>query len=100
VSEFLLLGTRPAPAPELGPARAARDLAALATWHRWLRRWGLLRSYAVRPPWLAGPRVCLIVRAAGPIAAQRIAAGWQRAGGYQVTVLQLCDGAIGERLAR
>jgi hypothetical protein len=100
VSEFLLLGTRPAPAPELSPPQAARDLAALATWHRWLRRWGLLRSYAVRPPWLAGPRVCLIVRAAGPTAAQRIAAGWQRAGGYQVTVLQLRDGAIGERLAR
>jgi hypothetical protein len=100
VSEFLLLGTRPAPAPEMSPARAARDLAALAAWHRWLRRWGLLRSYAVRPPWLAGPRVCLVVRAAGPAAARRLAAGWAQAGGYQVTVLPLRDGATGEGLAR
>jgi hypothetical protein len=96
VSEFLLLGTRPAPPPEMSPARAARDLATLAAWHRWLRRWGLLRSYAVRPPWLAGPRVCLVVRAAGPAAAARLAAGWGQAGGYQVTVLRLCDAATGE----
>jgi len=100
VSEFLLLGTRPAPSPEMSPARAARDLAALATWHRWLRRWGLLRCYAVRSPGLAGPRVCLIVRAAGPAAAQRLAAGWEQAGGYQVTVMQLCDGVTGEGLPR
>lgn len=100
MSEFLLLGTRPAPAPELSPAQAARDLVTLTAWHRSLRRWGLLHSYAVRPSWLAGPRVCLIVRAAGPTAAQRIAAGWERAGGYRVTVMQLRDGAIGEGLAR
>jgi hypothetical protein len=100
VSEFLLLGTRPAPSPEMSPAAAARDLVMLAAWHRWLRRCGLLRSYAVRPPWLAGPRVCLVVRAAGPAAARRLAAGWEQAGGYQVTVLRLCDGTIGERLAR
>jgi hypothetical protein len=100
VSEFLLLGTRTASPPELSPARAARDLAALAAWHRWLRRWGLLRCYAVRPPWLAGPRVCLVVRAATPAAARRLAAGWGQAGGYQVTVMKLCDGAAGEGLAR
>jgi hypothetical protein len=100
VSEFLLLGTRPTPSLEMSPARAARELAALASWHRWLRRWGLLRSYAVRPPWLAGPRVCLVVRAAGPAAARRLAAGWEQAGGYRVTVLRLCDGATGEGLAR
>ena len=70
MSEFLLLGTRLAPSPELSPARAARDLTTLAAWHRWLRRWGLLRSYAVQPPWLAGPRVFLIVRATGPAAAR------------------------------
>ena len=99
MSEFLLLGTRPAPLPELSPARAARELVTLAAWHRWLRRWGLLCSYAVRSPWLAGPRVCLVVRAAGPAAAWRLAAGWEQAGGYQVTVLRLCDGATGEGLA-
>src|SRR2546429_443838 len=36
----------------------------------------------------------------GPAAAQRLAAGWEQAGGYQVTVLRLCDGASGEGLAR
>jgi hypothetical protein len=92
VSEFLLLGARSTPSPEVSPSRVARDLAALAAWHRWLRRWGLLRFYAVRPPWLAGPRVCLIVRAAGPAAARRLAAGWGQAGGYNVTVMELCDG--------
>jgi len=100
VSEFLLLGTRPASPPEMSPARAARDLAALAAWHRWLRRWGLLCSYAVRPPWLAGPRVFLVVRAAGPAAARRLAAGWEQAGGYQVTVVPLRDAAAGGRRAR
>ena len=100
MSEFLLLGTRPAPSPELSPAKAARDLTALAAWHRWLRRWGLLCSYAVRPPWLAGPRVFLVVRATGPAAARRLAAGWEQAGGYQVTVVPLCDAAIGRGQAR
>jgi hypothetical protein len=92
VSEFLLLGTRPAAAREMSPARAAHDLAALTAWHGWLRRWGLLRSYAVLPPWLAGPRVLLLVRATGPAAARRLADGWERAGGYQVTIVPMCDG--------
>jgi hypothetical protein len=100
VSEFLLLGVRPVPSPEVSPAKAARDLTTLAAWHRWLRRWGLLRSYAVRPPWLAGPRVFLIVRATGPAAARRLAAGWEQAGGYQVTVVPLCDAAAAKGQAR
>jgi hypothetical protein len=100
VSEFLLLGMRPEVPCEVSPARAARDLAALTAWHGWLRRWGLLRSYAVRPPWLAGPRVLLLVRATRPAAARRLAASWERAGGYQVTIVPLCDGEIGEGLAR
>jgi hypothetical protein len=54
----------------------------------------------VRPPWLAGPRVCLIVRASGPAAAQRLAVGWEQAGGYRVTIMELCDGAVGAGLAR
>jgi hypothetical protein len=100
MSEFLLLGVRPLPSQEVSPAKAARDLTTLAAWHRWLRRWGLLRSYAVRPPWLAGPRVCLIVRATGPAAGRRLAVGWEQAGGYQVTVVPLCDAAAPERQAR
>ena len=100
MSEFLLLGTRPVVTREMSPARAAHDLAALAAWHGWLRRWGLLRSYAVRPPGLAGPPVCLIVRATGPAAARRLAAGWEQAGGYQVTVMPLCDATAAEGQAR
>jgi len=49
VSEFLLLGIRPVAQGELSPAHAARDLVALAAWHRCLRRWGLLRSFAPSP---------------------------------------------------
>jgi hypothetical protein len=89
MSDFVLLGTRPAVSPELSPAGFARELAALAAWHGSMRRWGLLRSYAVRPPWVAGHWVLLIVRAAGPAAAGRLAAGWRQAGGYDVTVVQL-----------
>ena len=100
MSEFLLVGVRPVPSPEVSPAKAARDLTTLAAWHRWLRRWGLLRSYAVRPPGLAGPPVCLIVRATGPAAARRLAAGWEQAGGYQVTVMPLCDATAAEGQAR
>jgi hypothetical protein len=91
MSDFVLVGTRPAVSPELSPVLVARELVALAAWHGSLRRWGLLRSYALRPPWLAGHWVLLIVRAAGPAAATRLAAGWRQAGGYEVTVVPLCD---------
>jgi hypothetical protein len=89
VSEFLLLAARPAIPGELSPARAARDLAALAAWQGCLRRWGLLASFAVGRPG-HGPAACLVVRVSGPAAAWRLAAGWQRLAGYDdVTVLPL-----------
>jgi hypothetical protein len=97
VSEFVLLGMRPAACLEVSPAGAARELVALSAWHGWLRRWGLLRSYAVRPPWLSGHWVILIVRAAGPAAAGRLAAGLAHAGGYDVTVVRLCPDLGGAR---
>jgi hypothetical protein len=98
MTEFLLVGTRPAVTGEVTPHRAARDLADLAAWHRWLRRWGLLRSFGV--PALsqdlrdrAERRVCLIVQASGYAAAQRLAANWGRMGGYDVAVLELRQAA-------
>jgi len=99
VSDFLLLGIRPVVPGELSPARAARDLAALTAWHRCLRRWGLLRSFAVGHQGQAGPGTCLVVRVSGPAAARRLAAGWERLAGYEVTVLPLVDTA-GRRYGR
>jgi hypothetical protein len=89
VSEFLLLGNRPPVAGEISPACAARDLVALADWHRWLRRWGLLRAFALPRDPGSGLRACLVVRASGDGAAHRVAEGWGRLSGYQVTVLPL-----------
>jgi hypothetical protein len=93
MSEFLLLGTRLAAPAQLSPARAGHDLAALATWHGWLRRFGLLRSFAVRCGRHAEPAACLVVRVSGQAAAQRLAARWESLAGYQVTVLPLIDPA-------
>jgi len=89
VSEFLLLGARPRAAGEVSLARAAHDVMALAAWHRWLGRWGLLRSFAVPPEPVAELRACLVVRASGYGAAQGVAAAWGRLSGYRVTVLPL-----------
>ncbi len=95
MSEFLLLGTRPAMPGELSPARAARDLAALAAWQGCLRRWGLLASFAVGRAGRGGPAACLVVRVSGPAAAWRLATGWQRLAGYDVRVLLLVGAAGG-----
>lgn len=94
MSDFLLLGIRPVAPGELSPAGVARDLVALAAWQRCLRRWGLLRSFAVghQGP---GPGACLVVRVSSPAAAWRLAAGWERLAGYDVTVLPLVDAADG-----
>jgi hypothetical protein len=104
VSDFLLLGVRPWAPAELSPVRTAHDVAASAVWHRWLRRWGLLRSFALPPAGPAGPlgsraeaRAYLVVRASGRAAADRLAADWGRVGGYQVHVLPLRDAIAGER---
>jgi len=96
VNEFLLLGTRPPVPGETSPARAAHDMAAVTAWHRWLRRWGLLRAFSLPQDLAAELRACLVVRASGPAAAQRLGAGWGRVTGYQVTVLPLLDGSAGK----
>ena len=95
MNEFLLLGTRSHASGEMSPARAARELAAVAAWHRWLRRWGLLRAFSVPQAGAAEPRACLVVWASGPAAAQRLGAGWGRVTGYDVTTVPLLDGTAG-----
>jgi len=89
MSEFLLLASRPPGHAEVSPAGVARDLAAAAAWHGWLRRWGLLRSFGLPDGPVGGVRACLIVRASGPAAAGRLAAGWAGVSGCPVTVTEL-----------
>ena len=95
MSEFLLLGIRP-PAPgEASLGGVARDLMALATWHGWLRRWGLLRSFGLPRDPAGELRACLVIRASGQPAAERLAAGWGLVSGYRVTLVPLSGGAAG-----
>jgi hypothetical protein len=96
MSEFLLLGVRPPGTAEVPLRRAAHDVIALATWHSWLRRWGLLRCFAMPQDSVTELRVCLIVQASGYAAAKRLAAGWGHISGYHVTVLQVCNATAGE----
>jgi len=91
MSEFLLLGARRPGTAETSPALAARDVAALSTWHQQLRRWGLLRAFALPQDSPGGLRACLIVRASGQPAASWLAEEWERRSGYQVAVLPLSD---------
>ena len=100
MNEFLLLGNRPPASGETSPARAAHDMAAVAAWHRWLRRWGLLRAFSLPHDRSADLRACLVVWASEPAAAQRLGAGWGRVTGYQVTVLPLLDGSAGKERDR
>ncbi|MGN6792126.1 MAG: hypothetical protein ACTHJW_07020 [Streptosporangiaceae bacterium] len=97
MTAFLLVGSRPLGGPERSPALAARDAAALMTWHRGLRQWGLLRSFALPDEDGSALRLCLIVQVSGADAAQRLAMRWERLGGYQVTVLALRE--VAERRA-
>jgi hypothetical protein len=89
MSEFLLLGTRLPGAGEVSPGRAAHDVIAVAAWHRCLRRWGLLRSFALPHDAVAGLRACLVIQASGEAAATRLAMGWERVSGYRVMALRL-----------
>src|SRR5207245_11235528 len=102
MTAFLLRGSRPPGGPEQSPAMAARGAAALTTWHQGLRRWGLVRSIAVSDDQDApagDTLLCLVVQVSGAEAADRLAARWERLGGYKVTVLALHD-ATGHRSAR
>jgi len=95
MSEFLLLGIRPQADREVSPAGLACDVTAAAAWHQWLRRWGLLRSFALPREPVADLRACLIIQASGQVAAARLASGWGRVSGYLVTVTQLREAAAG-----
>ncbi|HEX9624301.1 MAG TPA: hypothetical protein VF979_07990 [Streptosporangiaceae bacterium] len=89
MSEFLLVGSRPAVAGEISLGRASRDVVALLGWHRLARQWGLLRSFALPEEPAAGVRACLLVQVSGQAAALALAAGWAQRSGYQVTVLRM-----------
>ena len=100
MTAFLLVGSRGPGGPERSPALAARDAAALTTWHQGLRRWGLVRSIAVPDQDASADEtlLCLILQVSGAEAAERLATRWERLGGYKVTVLALHD-ATGRRRA-
>ena len=95
MSEFLLLGARQPGSAETSPRLAARDMAALTTWHQHLRRWGLLRAFALPQDSASGLRVCLVIRASGQLAASRLAEEWRRRSGYEVSVVPLCEAGQG-----
>jgi hypothetical protein len=89
MTPFLLAGTRPPRPGELSPAGAAHDLVAMARWHGWLRRWGLLLWFGLAGEPVAELRACLVVAASDGQAARRLAAGWGDVSGYRVMVLPL-----------
>jgi len=93
MSEYLLLGIRPQTDREVSPTSLACQVAAATAWHRWLRRWGVLRSFALPREPVADLRACLIIQASGQLAATRLASAWGSVSGYRVTVNQLCDPA-------
>jgi hypothetical protein len=100
MTAFLLVGSRRPGGPERSPALAARDAAALTTWHQGLRCWGLVRSIGVpdQDASTGETLLCLIVQVSGAEAAERLATRWEQLGGYRVTVLALHD-ATGRRRA-
>jgi hypothetical protein len=89
VSAYLLAGIRQPLDGELMLAAAARDVVTRMAWHGWLRRWGLLESFALPRDPAGEPHACLLIRATGDEAAVRLAEGWARVSGYRVTVLAL-----------
>ena len=91
MTSYLLVGNRVPGAPERSPAMVANAAVALLTWHNELRRWGLLRSFALPDPVTGEAMLCLVVQTSGPAAAQLLARRWGRIGEYLVTVLELRD---------
>jgi len=91
MSAYLLAGMRRPLDAELTLAVAARDVVAQTLWHGWLRRWGLLESFALPRDPATEPRACLVIRATGEDAAARIAGEWERVSGYRVAVLALSN---------
>jgi hypothetical protein len=89
MTEFLLAGTRQPEHGELTLAAAAHRVLEAASWHGWLRRWGLLLSYGLPRQPGAELRACLVVAASDELAAKRLAAGWATVSGYRVAVLAL-----------
>jgi hypothetical protein len=100
VSEFLLLGARSSAPGEASLSGVAHGVVALAAWHEWLRRWGMLRSFGLPRDPAGELRACLVVRASGHTAAERLAVGWGQVSGYQVTLVPLSRGTTGRGQTR
>jgi len=90
----LLAGIRQRANSELTLEAAASEVVAQTVWHGWLRRWGLLESFALPRDPANEPQACLVIRATGEEAAVRLAKEWERVSGYRVTVLALSTAAV------
>jgi hypothetical protein len=92
MTRFLLAGLRPPRRGEPGQlalTAAAHHVVHAASWHGWLRRWGLLMSFGLPRDPGGELRACLVVLAIDDQAAAQLAAGWGTVSGYRVVVLPL-----------
>jgi hypothetical protein len=98
MTRFVLAASRPWPgdADELALAAVAHGVLAAARWHAWLRRWGLLLSYALPRDPQGALRACLVVLASDDHAAERLAAEWGNMSVCRVAVLPLTAAGAGE----
>jgi hypothetical protein len=86
MSNFVLLGARPFPHPELSPAPLGAAIAGAADFVASMRRWQLLDYFATGEAAADQPRAVLVAHASSPVAAAVLGAAWSRASGYDVTV--------------
>jgi hypothetical protein len=86
MSNFVLLGARPFPYPELSPAPLGAAIAGAADFVASMRRWRLLDCCATGEAAADQPRAVLVARASSPVAAAILGAAWSRVSGYDVTV--------------
>lgn len=93
MSVYLLAGSRGPFGGEMGLAAAAHAVVTRSAWHGWLRRWGLLESFALPRDPANELHACLVVRVTGEGGAARLAHEWERVTGYRVTVLALATAA-------
>jgi hypothetical protein len=95
MSNFVLLGARPFPYPELSPAPLGAAIAGAADFVASMRRWRLLDCCATGEAVTDQPRAVLIARASSPVAATALAATWSRVSGYDVTVWPVLTRCVG-----
>jgi hypothetical protein len=86
MSNFVLLGARAFPYPELSPAPLGAAIAGAADFVASMRRWRLLDYCATGEAVTDQPRAVLVARASSPVAAAVLGAAWSSVSGYDVTV--------------